>query len=380
MASIVLNRCDHRSPELTVRAAEIARRIADPQATKDIATYLSAFNGFARTPLVSLVPLAAALGVDKLQAKDERNRWGQGSFKVLGGAYAVLSLDGFAQTSAPNKSNDPRCTSGREPSQRTFTASTAGNHGRAVAFGASLVGARTVIFVPQDVPADQVAAIERLGAEIVHVSGDYEEATRLCHEQNSGWTVVSDIACEGYEEIPARIMQGYTVLAAEILEVTDQPPTHVVVQAGVGGLAASLVAYFVKNVAPRPVCVVVEADASPCLLESAQRGRPVLIKPGRATTMGRLNCRVPSSLSWPMLALEANAFVAIDDAMAEHATFKLARQGLVTSPSGGAGLAGLMAIVEDDEARNALGIDGESRILIIITEQPTARDLALISS
>ena len=343
---------------LDERALAIGRRLADPRRTAEIAADLSARAGLSATPLLQLEALAERLGIGALYAKDERNRCGQGSFKVLGGSSAVLSLAREADV---------------------FAASTAGNHGRAVAFGAALAGAKAVIFIPRGVPPEQVAAIAALGATIVEIDGDYEQAAAACVERSAreGWTVVSDFAREGDEEIPARIMQGYTVLAAEAL--AEIRPTHAFVQAGVGGLAAAVVAYFTKNCTPAPVCVVVEAATTPCLLESARALRPVLVDQMGPTSMGRLECRQPSSLAWPVLSREARAFVAIDDDAAQHGVFTLAAEGLLTSPSGAAGLGGLLAVVDDSGARDALGLDTDSRVLVFLTEQATARDLAIIA-
>ena len=154
----------------------------------------------------------------------------------------------------------------------TVATATAGNHGRAVAFGAQLAGARAVIFVYGDVPKAQMQAIAELGAELVTVKGDYEAACRAAAKASAehGWIMVSDVAEKDYTEIPERIMRGYSVLAAEALEQFPHPPTHIVLQAGVGGLATPVASYFSNCLTPRPRIAVVEAATVPCLMESAR--------------------------------------------------------------------------------------------------------------
>src|SRR3984885_13436568 len=205
--------------------------------------------GFAPTPLRRLDVLAARLGIGELWAKDERDRWGLGSFKSLGGAFAVVEL---AAEILSRRENPPVSGAdifvGRAPKahEMTVATATAGNHGRAVAFGAQLARARAVIFVYGDVPKPQIEAIARLGAEVVTVEGDYEAACRAAADscRAHGWIMVSDVAEEGYTAIPERIMRGYSVLAAEALEQLPKPPTHLFLQAGVGGMATPVASTF----------------------------------------------------------------------------------------------------------------------------------------
>ena len=187
-------------------------------------------SSFAVTPLVSLNALATHMGISEIWAKDERSRWGLGSFKSLGGAFAVVELAANFLSRRENSAISPAdIFAGRAPKARamTVTTATAGNHGRAVAFGANLAGVRAVIFVYRDVPERQRQAIADLGAELIAVEGDYEAACRAAAEASAahGWIMVSDVAEKDYTEIPERIMCGYSVLAAEALEQLSQPPT-----------------------------------------------------------------------------------------------------------------------------------------------------------
>lgn len=327
---------------------------------------------FAATPLCSLDALQ--LGVGELWAKDERSRWGQGSFKSLGGAFAVVDLAAemlSRREGRPVTAADIFAGHAPEAHELTVATATAGNHGRAVAFGARLAGARAVIFVYGDVPKAQADAIADLGAELVTVEGDYEAACRAAAKTSAehGWIVVSDVAEEGYTEIPDRIMQGYSVLAAEALEQMPAPPTHVVLQAGVGGLAAPVASYFSNCLSPPPRIVVVEAATVSCLMESARNNRMTRTESSGATNLNRLDCPTPSSTTWPVLRALASAFVGVDNETAAEAASLASGHGLSTTPTGAAGLAGLLALSRASGAFQRLGLGAKSRVLIVITEQ-----------
>jgi diaminopropionate ammonia-lyase len=337
------------------------------------------------TPLVELDVLARRLGIQALWAKDERHRWGLGSFKALGGVYAAVTLAAESLARRCRRSisvADVLCGESPPANHVTFATATSGNHGRAVAFGAKLAGANAVVFVHDTVPAESSAAIAAHGAQIVRVSGDYEYAVSQCAAESraNDWILVADVAEAGYENIPLRVMQGYCVLAAETIAALREPPTHVFVQGGVGGLAAALIAYFADNCDPAPQCVVVEASATACLLESARASRLSITEKGRPTVLARLECRRPSSVAWPVLAQQAAAFIAIEDALAVEAALEAARQGLVTSPSGAAGLAGLQYALANAAARSVLSLNHNSRVLIVVTEQATSADTALFAT
>ncbi len=326
---------------------------------------------FEPTPLVKLDRLAAKFGLGEIWAKDERQRWGQGSFKILGGAYAVVSLAAEALGVSPAD-----IFAGRAPkaSEMTVATATAGNHGRAVAFGAKLAGARAVIFVYGDVPKAQIAAIAALGAEVVTVAGDYEAACRAADAEceKHGWILVSDVACDGYTEIPQRIMRGYSVLAAEAMDGLREAPTHLFLQAGVGGMAAPVAATFVNSCTPPPIVAVVEAATVPCLMESARCNAFTRTESSGPTNLSRLDCPTPSSTTWPILRALASAFVGVENETAAEAAAMLVGEGLATTPTGAAGLAGLLALSRETGAFDKLGLGPQSRVLIVITEQAIA--------
>jgi diaminopropionate ammonia-lyase len=331
-------------------------------------------SGFAPTPLRRLDALAARLGLSELWAKDERSRWGLGSFKSLGGAFAVVELAADILSRRENRPVSPAEIFARtapEAREMTVATATAGNHGRAVAFGAQLAGARAVIFVYGDVPKAQAQAIADLGAELVMVKGDYEAACRAAAEAcaKRGWIMVSDVAEKDYTEIPERIMRGYSVLAAEALEQSPHPPTHIVLQAGVGGLATPVASYFSNCVSPRPRIAVVEAATVPCLMESARHNRETRTEPSGATNLNRLDCPTPSATTWPVLRALASVFVGADNETAAEAAALLKQQRLATTPTGAAGVAGLLALSRESDGFENFGIGPDSRVLIVLTEQ-----------
>jgi len=335
------------------------------------------------TPLRALPSLAAELGIGSLHLKDEGQRLGLGSFKALGGAYAVTRL--VLEMAGVRLGRRLSETDLAAPEVRafaaglTFACATDGNHGRSVAQGAALAGARSVIFVHGGVSAARAAAIAAFGAEIVRVGGTYDdsvaEAARVADER--GWVVVSDTAWDGYERIPGLVMQGYTAIMREALRQLPAPPTHVFVQAGVGGIAAAVSAHLTLVLAEqRPAFVVVDPARAACLFESARAGRAVAIAHGLPTVMAMLECYVPSPLAWRVLSRTADAFMTVEDEAAVEAMNRLARPvgtdpAIVAGESGAAGLAGLLTALRDEEARAALKLDREARVFAIVTEGAT---------
>ncbi len=329
---------------------------------------ITSWPGYVPTPLHILPRLAATLAVGAVRYKDESERFGLKSFKALGGAYAVSRL-------VSGHSN---------PAAFTVTCATDGNHGRSVAWGARHFGCRCVIFVHQRVSAARAAAIEHYGAEVRRVQGNYDDAVRHCARiaEEERWTVVSDTSYPGYMDIPRDVMQGYGVLMHEAIDqMGGAVPTHVFVQAGVGGLAAAVAAYLWERYERRrPVVIVVEPDRADCLLRSARAGKLQTLSGDLDTVMAGLACGEPSLLAWEILRHAADAFMSIPDAAALDAMRRLASPAppdipIVGGESGVAGLAGLIAAAGDQAARSALALDAGSSVLVIGTEGDTDPEL-----
>ena len=335
------------------------------------------------TPLHTLPGLARQLGVEAIYVKDESRRLGLGSFKALGGAYAVVTLTLEETSRALTRSisvvdlhaSDVR----RITANMTFCCATDGNHGRSVAQGARRVGAKAVVFVHEGVSDERIHAIASLGASVVRVPGSYDdsvaEASRVAKDR--GWTIVSDTSWPGYEHVPILVMQGYTIMVQEILAALPKPPTHLFVQAGVGGLAASVAAHLALMLGTRrPFFIVVEPERAACLYESAGAGKLQKIKHREPTIMSMLECYEPSLVAWRILSRAADAFMTVSDNDAVEAMNRFAKPSqadtaIVAGESGGAGLAGLLTLSRDQEARAATGLGLNSRVLVINTEGAT---------
>jgi diaminopropionate ammonia-lyase len=335
------------------------RAVVDPGRVPDVGALLGDRHG--PTPLYALPALAARLGVGEIRVKDESQRFGFGAFKALGGVFAVHEYVA-AHRALP-------------PAEMVFATASSGNHGRAVALGAQTVGAFCTIFLPKFTSAEKEAAIRALGAEVIRIDGDYEAAVAECRLQaeEKDWTIISDTSWEGYEAIPRDVMRGYTQLADEIVRQWKAGPTHLFVQAGVGGLAAAVIGYLWATLPHRPVSVIVEPQSADCWFQSNRAGKPALASGDAETAMGGLACREISPLTWPVVGLGADWFMTIEEDQVSPARHLLAHPleddpPIVSGPSGCAGLAGLTRICTDEEAFKSLHLDKRSRVILINSE------------
>lgn len=348
---------------------------------------ITAWPGYAPTPLRSLPALAAALDVGAVLYKDEGGRFGLGSFKALGGAYAVGRL--LCREVGRTLGRELCMTDLGDPEVRracasiTVTCATDGNHGRSVAWGAQLFGCRCVIYVHATVSAGRVRAIEAFGATVVRTAGNYDDAVRqAAHDaEANGRFVVSDTSYPGYMDVPRDVMQGYQLMVDEAVEALPDWPTHVFVQAGVGGFAAAVCAYFwERDPHRRPTFVVVEPTQAACLLESAKKGEPVAVTGDLDTIMAGLACGEVSLLAWDILAQGADAFCTVDDAAAKDTMRLLAAPlgddpAIVGGESAVAGLAAAIGLAKSMDVRDALHIDADSRLLFFGSESDTDPEL-----
>jgi diaminopropionate ammonia-lyase family len=334
------------------------------------------------TPMRRLPGLAAQLALGQVYVKDESIRSPLGSFKVLG---APAALQRLVAERVPDAQPEGILSGRYAAFLEDFVVITAtdGNHGRALAAAARSAGCRCVIVLHAHVSPEREAPIAALGAQIVRIEGNYDdsvrEAARLAAEH--GWQVVSDTSYEGYEAIPRDVMQGYGVIADEVLEQSPRnaarPFTHVVVQGGVGGLAAGLVSYFWERYGSRRPCfIVVEPQQADCLLQSARSGRPERASGSVDSVMAGLACGEASPLAWRFLQPAVEHFMAVTDAQAIEAMRVLARGvdgdvPVLAGESGAAGVAALMALYESGEARG-LGLHEDARVLLVNTEGATA--------
>ena len=349
---------------------------------------ISAWPGYALTPLVSLNTLAEKAQVAKIFYKDEGPRFGLGSFKALGGAYAVSQL--LRREIARIKSIDMPAISklldGSHSdviSEVTVCCATDGNHGRSVAWGAQTFGCKCVILIHSTVSEGRKQAIETYGATVIRTKGNYDDSVREAQEAatREGWFVVSDTSYPGYTEIPKDVMQGYELMAAEACEQMQSKPTHIFLQTGVGGMAAAVAAYTKRRYGDeRPVIILADPDQSACWLESIRFGTPSPVHGDLNTLMAGLACGEVSVIAWDILRQTADAVMSVmdDDAVAMMrvlANPTANDQAIVAGESAVAGLAALMAAADHAQARSALGLDANSKILVFGTESDTDPDL-----
>lgn len=308
------------------------------------------------TPLLSADALAKLVGVASIMVKDERGRMGLGSFKALGAAYVI------AHQAVKAGGDLDRALTGR-----TYVTASAGNHGMSVAAGAKVFGARAVIYLAETVPEGFAERLRGMGADVVRAGAEYEASMEAAAQVavDQGWTLLSDSSWPGYFELPHRLMEGYLAMADEVARQIDVVPSHILLQAGVGGLAGACAALYRKLWGDAPKIIVVEPVAAPALTASIAAGGPV-VSEGPVSNMGRLDCKEPSLIALKGLARDADSFATISEEEAQSVMPLLAEVGLATTPSGGAGLAALLA----DGATEALGLTDTSRILCFLSEGP----------
>ena len=359
---------------------------------KKVKSFHESFPQYTQTPLVKLDKMAEHLGVKEIYLKDESYRFGLNAFKVLGGSFAM------ARYIAKEMNKDVKdlpydvLTSDKlreEFGQATFFTATDGNHGRGVAWAANKLRQKAVVHMPIGTTQTRLDNILAEGATADITTLNYDDCVRLAAKEASETprgVIVQDTAWDGYEEIPAWIMQGYGTMAMEaekqLAEYGCERPTHVFVQAGVGSLAGSVVGYF-TNLYPDnpPTFVVVEADVAACLYEGAVAadGEIRMVGGDMQTIMAGLACGEPNTISWDILKNHVKVFIAAPDWVAAKGMRMLAApikgDAPVTSGESGAApfgaLAAMMSMPEYADLKEAVGLDENSRVLLFSTEGDT---------
>ncbi|MEE4187824.1 MAG: pyridoxal-phosphate dependent enzyme [Roseobacter sp.] len=320
-----------------------------PWAAADAAPPRALFAGCPHadeTPLVQAPGLADQLGVGQIYLKDERARMGLGSFKALGAAYVIAcdAADGRA-------------------AGKTYVTASAGNHGLSLAAGAAAFGASARVYIAQSVPEAFAERLRGLGAVVVRAGEVYEESMAAAAQaaEQEGLILLSDSSWSGYTARPHRLMEGYLILMAEAVAQIPEPPTHIFLQAGVGGLAGACAAHARAVWGDTPLIVVVEPEEAPALAASMTAQAPVVTR-GAVSAMGRLDCKEPSLIALKSLARDADVFMTITEEEGLAGARRAEAAGFASTPSGAAGLAGVMA------AGDGLGLTAGSRVLLILSE------------
>ncbi|WP_233491817.1 pyridoxal-phosphate dependent enzyme [Nioella nitratireducens] len=321
-----------------------------------VAELLARCPAHAETPLTEAPAIAVAAGVASVWIKDERGRMGLGSFKALGAAY-VIACDAVA-TGAADLSVALTGT--------TYVTASAGNHGMSVAAGARVFGARAVVHIAETVPESFAERLRDKGADVVRAGADYETSMALAAQsaEENGYILLSDSSWPGYTERPHRLMEGYLQMAAEALDHCPKAPTHVFLQAGVGGMAGAVAALVRDRLGNGPRIVVVEPEAAPALFESIRAGGFVTTT-GPVSAMGRLDCKEASLIALKGLSRDADDFLLIREEEAAAALAPMRAAGLAGSESGVAGVAGLLVAEAEP-----LGLGPDARVLCFLSEGP----------
>ena len=330
----------------------------------DAYSSISKWDGYAPTPLISLNKLSKQLNLNKIYYKDENKRFDLKSFKALGGAYAVEKV-----------------TKGNR--DIVVATATAGNHGRSVAWGARRLGLKCKIFISEFVSKARGQAMTDLGADVIKVKGNYEKSLIECIKKSTenNWQIVQDVAWKNYMLVPKYTMAGYTVMMKEIVEqIKNEQISHVILQAGVGGMAGAMVAGIARYLDYVPITLVVEPDSAACVLESIKTGKIEKINIKRESLMGGMSCGEVSLVPWEILRNSVKHCVSLpDDDIA--ITMKLlgnssfSDERIIAGENSAPGVISLIASCEDQNIKENLQLNQKSNVLVIGCEGDTDKEM-----
>ena len=330
------------------------------QEIDDAYSSISKWEGYAPTPLISLNKLSKELNLNKIFYKDENKRFDLKSFKALGGAYAVEKI-----------------TKGNK--DIIVATATAGNHGRSVAWGARRLGLKCKIFISEFVSDARGQAMTDLGADVIKVKGNYEKSLIECIKQSTenNWQIVQDVAWKDYMQVPTYTMAGYTVMMKEIVDQIDNEKiSHIILQAGVGGMAGAMVAGIARYLDNVPVTMVVEPDSAACVLESLKTGKIEKIDIKRESLMGGMSCGEVSLVPWEILKNSVKHCISLpDDDIAK--TMQLLRNAsfsdekIIAGENSAPGVISLITSCEDEKIKEKIGLNKDSNVMLIGCEGDT---------
>lgn len=371
------------------------RKVMALDEVKKARAFHESFPQYSKTPLAKLDHMAQYLGLKEIYVKDESYRFGLNAFKVLGGSFAMAKYIAKETGRDISQLDYETLTSDElreEFGQATFFTATDGNHGRGVAWAASRLKQKAVVYMPKGSTQTRLKNIQAEGAEASIEEVNYDECVRMAAAaaaKTKNGVVVQDTAWAGYEEIPSWIMQGYGTMALEadeqLMEAGCERPTHIFVQAGVGSLAGAVQGYFANRYPENPPkVVVVEADAAACLYKGAAAGdgSEYIVEGDMETIMAGLACGEPNTISWDILKNHVYIFTAAPDWAAAAGMRMLSAPikgdpQVVSGESGAAPfgvLSCIMTMPEYKELKDELGLDENSKVLLFSTEGDTDPD------
>ncbi len=320
---------------------------------RDAYKTISNWKNYNVTPLLKLDKLQKNLNLNNIFYKDESKRFHLKSFKALGGAYAVEKIS-------------------KVKKNITISSATAGNHGRSVAWGAQRLKLRCKIFVSQFVSETRVSEIKKFGAEVIRVKGNYEDSLKECQRlsKKNNWQIIQDVSTKNYKYIPQLTMAGYSIMIKEIANQTNQYITHIFLQAGVGGLAAGMVAGVAKYFKRIPKIIVVEPDRADCVLQSIKVKKLKKIKIIKESLMGGMSCNEMSLVPWQVLKKSTNCCVSISDkniakTVAGLRDKKFSKTSIIGGECAAPGVIALIGICNNVKTKKFLNINKNSNILVI---------------
>jgi len=325
---------------------------------------ISKWEGYAPTPLISLNKLSKELSLKNIFYKDEDKRFDLKSFKALGGAYAVEKV-----------------TKGNK--DIVVATATAGNHGRSVSWGARRLGLKCKIFISEFVSEARGQAMADLGADVIKVKGNYEKSLIECIKQSTenNWQIVQDVAWKDYMLVPKYTMAGYSVMMKEIIDqINNEKITHIILQAGVGGMAGAMVAGIARYLDNVPTTIVVEPDSAACVLESIKTGKIEKIDIKRESLMGGMSCGEVSLVPWEILKHSVKHCISLPDddigkTMKLLGNSSFSDQQIIAGENSAPGVIGLIASCEDQNIKEKLELDQNSNVLIIGCEGDTDKEM-----
>ena len=325
---------------------------------------ISKWEGYAPTPLISLNKLSTELSLKNIFYKDEDKRFDLKSFKALGGAYAVEKV-----------------TKGNK--DIVVATATAGNHGRSVSWGERRLGLKCKIFISEFVSEARGQAMADLGADVIKVKGNYEKSLIECIKQSTenNWQIVQDVAWKDYMLVPKYTMAGYSVMMKEIIDqINNEKITHIILQAGVGGMAGAMVAGIARYLDNVPTTIVVEPDSAACVLESIRTGKIEKIDIKRESLMGGMSCGEVSLVPWEILKHSVKHCISLPDddigkTMKLLGNSSFSDQQIIAGENSAPGVIGLIAGCEDQNVKEKLKLDQNSNVLIIGCEGDTDKEM-----
>ena len=325
---------------------------------------ISGWENYSPTPLISLNKLSEKLKIKKIFYKDESKRFSLKSFKALGGAYAVEKI-----------------TKGEK--NIVVSTATAGNHGRSVAWGSMKLGLECKIFISEHVSEFRAEVMRSFGAEVIRVKGNYDNSLKECIKQSKqkNWQIVQDVAWEDYKLVPKLTMAGYSVMMKEISEqINNQKISHVILQAGVGGMAAAMIAGIARYLNHVPKIIIVEPESAACVLESIKAKKIKKIKIEKESLMGGMSCDEVSLVPWEILKNSANYCVTISDNYISKTVKFLANcefsdKKITGGECSTPGIVSLVGLSNDSEIKKKINLNEESNVLVFGCEGDADEEL-----